>query len=143
MKTSKTRNCFSGGDYMYDRLKKIGVPEDEIDGVTNLIKTEVSNSTGNPLIQATRTDKLLNTLKKGDAINVNKIKSIIGQENQKGEMKQLLAIPEKEEGLHMFDCPDCGRSNHTHKLQQRRALDEPSTDVMTCLECGKKWSRDS
>ncbi len=143
VRSLKTHNCFSGGHYMYDRLKEIGVPEDEIDGVTNMIKTEVSNSTGHPLLQATRTDKLLNTLKKGDTIDVNKIKSIIGEDNQKNEMKQLLIIPEKEEGVHLFDCPDCGKSNHTHKLQQRRALDEPSTDVMTCLECGKKWSRDN
>jgi transcription elongation factor S-II len=46
-----------------------------------------------------------------------------------------------QQGVNLFKCPRCRKSNATYYQMQTRSADEPMTVFITCIECGCQWKQ--
>jgi DNA-directed RNA polymerase subunit M len=53
------------------------------------------------------------------------------------EEEQVHALPRTDE----YQCPECGERDAYYRYEQTRAADEPTTIILTCVECDNKWRR--
>lgn len=66
--------------------------------------------------------------------------------SQKSEGKEITKV-DKDEQVHAlprtdeYACPDCGQRDAYYRHEQTRAADEPTTIILTCVECDHKWRR--
>ncbi len=51
------------------------------------------------------------------------------------EHEKIHALPRTDE----YQCDECGERDAYYRQEQTRAADEPTTIILTCVECDHKW----
>ena len=89
---------------------------------------------------------LINEL--GKSIDSNEIATMGSEDMFPGKNKLIHQKIEERRGqtikvktTDMFKCGNCGKRETVYKEVQMRALDEPASLFITCVNCGKEWRK--
>ena len=127
-----------------EKIIEIGLSEYQAEELTKTIVDVLSEYSDNPFIINLKMDIIIKNLDEESLQRIQKDKEEIKVLAEINEGTQEIRSPKEEhaEACSLYECPRCSAHKHTYKEIQKRALDEPTNLVCTCLECGFKWDQD-